>query len=212
MKKLILSLFIMLLFQPGLVGANPQTEPKIQVEIIIFQSLALRGWTEEYWPDLDGIISTADSRRIAGLDGYAQRLDPDQRTLLEEAGKMTTDRGYDILAHLAWQQPLRSNQLAMPVLIDPSLQLRRANVSRLLGKIRIYQERFIHADVQMELDRQIPTRIRENFANHQQIPIEWLPESWRFKIEESRRVRYGQIHYLDHPIFGVLIKIDRVAN
>jgi hypothetical protein len=210
MKKLISSLFIMLLFQPGLVGANAQTEPTIQVEIIIFQSLALRGWTEEYWTDFDGITSTSNTARFGGINGYAKLVEPDKLNLLEEVSKMTTDRGYDVLAHIAWQQPLRANQLAIPILIDTSIQQRRANVSPILGKIRLYQERFIHAEVYMELDRQIPIRIRERFADHQQIPFEWLPDSWRFKIDESRRIRYGQIHYLDHPIFGVLIRIDRV--
>jgi hypothetical protein len=123
---------------------------------------------------------------------------------------MTTDRGYDVLAHFAWQQTLESNDIASPILIDPAIQTRRADTSPFLGKVRIYQERFIHAEVYIEIDRQIPTRIRERFATHQNIPIEWLLDSWRFKIDESRRVRYGQLHYLDHPIFGVLIQIDRV--
>lgn len=211
MKKLLSSLLLMLLMQPGLVMANPQTAPQIQVEVIIFQSLALRGWTEEYWPDFDGITSTQGMRRLNGADGYAKLVVPDKRNLLDEVSKMTTDRGYDVLAHFAWQQPLQPNQQAHAVLIDPSIQIRRSETSPLLGSVRVYQERFIHAEVNLELDRQIPARIRERFAEHQQIPIEWLMDSWRFKIDESRRVRYGQLHYIDHPIFGILIQVNRIT-
>lgn len=211
MKKLFSSLLLLVFLQPGLVLANQANPPKVQVEVIIFQSLALRGWTEEYWPDFDGITSTLGTKRLDGIDGYAQLIEKDKFNLLEEVSKMTTDRGYDVLAHIAWQQPLESNDSASPILLDPAIQMRRADSSPLLGKIRVYQERFIHAEVYLEIDRQIPNRIRERFANHQQIPLEWLLDSWRFKIDESRRVRYGQLHYLDHPIFGVLIQIDRVA-
>ncbi|UQB41432.1 hypothetical protein JX580_06980 [Thiomicrospira microaerophila] len=212
MKKLFSSLIILLFLQPGLVVANPSNEPRVQIEVIIFQSLALRGWTEEYWPEFDGITTTADATFFGALDQYARLVDAEKLSLKDEISKMTTDRGYDVLAHFAWQQPLKSRIDAIPLLIEPSIQLRRAESSPLLGKIRVYQERFIHAEVNMELDRQIPVRIRSRFAEHQQIPIDWLPDSWRFKIEESRRMRFGQLHYLDHPIFGVLIKVDRVAN
>jgi len=210
MKKLCSSLMVLLFLHPGLLLANQSDASKIQAEVIIFQSLALRGWTEEFWPDFDGITRTDDSRRLDGQDGYAKLVEPNQFNLLEEVSKMTTDRGYDVLAHFAWQQTLESNDIASPILIDPAIQTRRADTSPFLGKVRIYQERFIHAEVYIEIDRQIPTRIRERFATHQNIPIEWLLDSWRFKIDESRRVRYGQLHYLDHPIFGVLIQIDRV--
>ncbi|WFE68292.1 CsiV family protein [Thiomicrospira sp. R3] len=212
MKKLFSSLIMLVLFQSGLVMANPLQGAKVQVEVIIFQSLALRGWTEEYWPDFDGITSIADTIRLGEPNNYAQLIEPSKYSLVEEVSKMTTDRGYDVLAHFAWQQPLQSNQLAIPVLIEPTIQSRRAETSPLLGKIRLFQERFIHAEVYLELDRQIPVRIRERFAEHQQIPADWLPDSWRFKIDESRRMRYGQLHYLDHPIFGVLIKVDRVTQ
>lgn len=212
MKKIFSSLLIFMFMQPSLVKANTQGETRIQIEVVIFQSLALRGWTEEYWPDFDGITSTLNTTHMGAGDNYAQRIEDEHLSLKTEVSRMTTDRGYDVLAHFAWQQPLRSNQHAIPVLIEPSLQLRRTQTSPLLGKIRVYQERFIHAEVNMELDRQIPTRIRTNFAQHQQIPINWLPESWRFRIEESRRIRYGQLHYLDHPIFGIMIKVDRVVN
>ncbi|MDQ2068270.1 CsiV family protein [Natronospira bacteriovora] len=30
-----------------------------------------------------------------------------------------------------------------------------------------------------------------------------------YRLNESRRVRLGQLHYLDHPRFGVLLRIDR---
>ena len=31
-----------------------------------------------------------------------------------------------------------------------------------------------------------------------------------YQIKESRRIRLGEVHYLDHPAFGALIKITRI--
>jgi hypothetical protein len=28
-----------------------------------------------------------------------------------------------------------------------------------------------------------------------------------FRLDTSRRMRSGELHYLDHPVFGVLIKV-----
>jgi hypothetical protein len=31
----------------------------------------------------------------------------------------------------------------------------------------------------------------------------------RYRMQEHRRMRSGELHYLDHPMMGVLIRIDR---
>lgn len=184
--------------------------PQVRVEVIIFQSLALRGWTQEYWPDAEQLPDVDQVRHFNREDGYARLLPSDQLTLTDEISKMTTDKGYDILAHFAWQQETLPKELSAPILLDQFIQQRRMESSILFGSIRIYQERFAHIEVDLELDRQIPIRIRDNFALHQQIDPDWMSEGWRFRLKESRRTRPGELHYLDHPIFGVLVKFDRV--
>lgn len=196
----------------SLIGLLPFTASSanqtVQIEVIIFQSLALSGWTEEYWPsDLD-MPKMNNLTQLNAQDNYAKRLTSEQLTLTNEVAKMTTQRGYDVLAHFGWRQQAHANTSAKAILIDTQLQQRRQGVSNLIGTLRMYQGRFSHIEIDLELDRRIPTPIKERFAQHQQIAPEWLPESWRFQIKESRRIRPGQLHYIDHPLFGILVKID----
>ena len=186
--------------------------PQVRVEVIIFQSLALRGWTEEYWPDIYELPQIENVRYFNATDGYARLLPQEQLTLNNDVAKMTTEKGYDVLAHFGWQQPTLPKDQAEPVLIDQSVQQSRMESSILFGTIRFYQERFAHIEVDIELDRQIPERIRDDFARHQQIDADWMTEGWRFQLKESRRIRPGELHYLDHPIFGVLVKFERVES
>lgn len=210
MKILAFVLVSWISWLPHQVSAAKAEPPKVQVEVIVFQSLALRGWTEEYWPDILELPNTENTTQFNANDHYARLLSEDQFTLKNEVEKMTTDKGYDVLAHFAWRQDALPKEQALPILVDQLVQQRRLESSILFGTIRMYQERFAHVEVNLELDRQIPKAVLERFTAHQQLDIDWLTEGWRFQINESRRVRYGEIHYLDHPIFGVLIKVDRV--
>ena len=211
MKILVIALTSLISWLPFQVSAEQEkTPPKVQIEVIVFQSLALRGWTEEYWPDILELPNTEKATQFNADDGYARLLNAQSFTMNNEVEKMTTDKGYDVLAHFAWQQPAQTREDAKPILIDQFVQQRRLESSILFGTIRMYQERFSHIQVNLEIDRQIPRAILERFTAHQQLDIDWITEGWRFQINESRRVRYGEIHYLDHPIFGVLIKVDRV--
>ncbi|HEY9018877.1 CsiV family protein [Thiomicrospira sp.] len=211
MKILVIALTSLISWLPFQVLAEEEkSPPQVQIEVIVFQSLALRGWTEEYWPDILELPDTENATHFNAADEYATLLKNESFTLNEEVEKMTTEKGYDVLAHFAWQQPALDREKALPILIDQFVQQRRLESSILFGTIRMYQERFSHIQVNLEIDRQIPQAVLERFTEHQHLDIDWITEGWRFQINESRRVRYGEIHYLDHPIFGVLIKVDRV--
>lgn len=46
----------------------------------------------------------------------------------------------------------------------------------------------------------------------EQLLAEELREPTLFRLTQSRRMRSGEIHYLDHPLFGVLIQIRPLDN
>lgn len=189
---------------------NNNLSGDVRVEVVIFQSLALRGWTDEYWPELEWPTYNPDLKQFNATDRYARLLKPNQHTLTREVERMTPAKGYDVLAHFAWQQAALPKPRSKPLFIGSNIQQKRLETSTLSGNIRFYQERFGHIEVDLVLDRQIPQRIRNTFYIHQQIDPEWQPQSWRFQLKESRRIRPGELHYLDHPLFGVLIKFERI--
>ena len=201
-----------LLVTPKTGHSQTTASPQVHVEIIIFQSLALRGWTEEYWPSTPGLVVSEQAQRLDETTPWAKLVAAENLELAEVRSRMTTDRGYDVLAHFAWQQPAFNRNNAQPIIIDSQLQKRRHETSPIYGQVRAYQERFNHVEIKIELDRLIPANLRERFAEHQGIELAWLPDSWKFVIDESRRVRPGELHYIDHPLFGVLIHVSRVSQ
>ena len=34
-------------------------------------------------------------------------------------------------------------------------------------------------------------------------------DGYRYRLQASRRMRSGELHYIDHPLMGVLLRIDR---
>jgi hypothetical protein len=94
---------------------------------------------------------------------------------------------------------------------------------RLNGTVTLYLSRYLHLVVDLALDEKISrsdpyetspyygdSRKRSDYsfgydAKPQPAPV-------RYRIEEDRIVRNGELRYYDHPRFGVLAKITRVEE
>lgn len=173
--------------------------PKYQVELIVFETLALRGWTEEYWKEELPLIDMEGSIDIPSL--------PEQQFMLaSEEEKMTPEKGYFILYHKSWILEGDSEEEAQPLRIEVLPE--EDYQPRLSGLLTFYKSRYAHVRLNLELERKIPERVKEEFASNQDMDLEMLPEFWRFQLEEARKVKSGELHYFDHPIFGALVKIQ----
>lgn len=199
--KLLTLLPLLLMFVSLTIKAETDAEapPKYQVEIVVFESLALKGWTEEVWDENPDMIETEDTM-------VPEPLEESSFMLNEEVSKMTLEKGYRILYHQSWILEGLPEAESTPVLIE-SLPEEDYN-SRLDGTLKFYKSRFAHVRLNLELERKIPLRLREKFAEQQRIELESLPEFWRFQINEARKVKSKELHYFDHPIFGALFKIQ----
>ncbi|MDH5183185.1 MAG: peptidoglycan binding protein CsiV [Gammaproteobacteria bacterium] len=65
------------------------------------------------------------------------------------------------------------------------------------GTIKLIRKRFLHIEADF-LYRAPYIENKDNLLAHEQWPQ-------AFRLQESRRMRSREIHYLDHPMFGVLI-------
>ncbi len=173
--------------------------PKFKVEIVVFETLALRGWTEEFWPSNPDIIDTETAVNVDGL--------PETESMLsEQVEKMTPALGYKVLYHKTWLLNAVPEDEALPLLI--SVIPEKEGQPRVEGTLLFYKSRYPHVIVNLELERKIPLRIRKKFALHQKMELDQLPEYWRFQIHESRKIKSNQLHYIDHPLFGALVQIQ----
>ena len=185
--------------------ADDKVPPKFEVEIVVFETLALKGWTEEFWQDNLPIFDFGEDDTIT-----PPRIKPKYFLLNDEVSKMTRRMGYNILFHQAWVVDALPEKDAKPIYISalPDEDYK----SRLEGSLRFYKSRYPHIEANLELERKIPLVIRPDFAKNQNMQEDLLPEFWRFQLKESRKIKTGQIHYLDHPIFGALVEIKYLPN
>ncbi len=143
---------------------------------------------------------------IIPMDLAFRELSPSERILETEAARLRRARGYEVLAHLAWRQPFLPNEPGMAQLIataDPTAPDQVAG-ELLLGTVTIDLRRFLHAHLDLYYRPRQPEALMGADGSAQ------AEANGQFiHIRQSRRMRSGELHYLDHPQIGAIIRIER---
>lgn len=164
--------------------AAPAAMSQYDVEVIVFSN-ASAGSDDEIMdrPDAAG----GYTRGAFPSDQFIE-LSSGEYRLNNIRGGLASARGYRVLYHRAWRQPAydRSGAVDYPV----HAQAAGASVD---GTITLIKERYLHLDVDLLL--------REAAA---------LPDgdaAPAFRLSEKRRIRSDELHYFDHPRFGVIARV-----
>jgi len=177
------------------------------IEVVVFESLALKGWTEEYWPEDIEHPNIDGSTSIYTRGTKPLWINKSRRSLGGAVAKLNK-KGYHVLFHQAWSQVTYANKKAPTVLIESD-----NSGTNMLGTVRLYKTRYAHVDIDLEFDRRIPRKILDKFMQNEKLSSsETAPNRWHFHLKESRKIKSGEIHYIDHPLFGVLVKIHKNKN
>ena len=156
---------------------------------------------------------------------------PDRLTMSQEAARIQGDRRYQVLWHGGWLQPVPARKSPAPLLLQAGQ--RNGERYQLEGSIDVTLGRYLHfhtrlfytepllgaVPVQKPLD---PAGDATVAALDPEDPYVQTDQSAMASslnparppymvMEESRRVRSGELHYLDHPKLGVLVRIEPVA-
>ena len=105
---------------------------------------------------------------------------------------------------------------------------------RLAGTVRLSLQRFLHVEVDLTLTSEDPLPmldgedwytqrntviqdlssglISEDEAKSRLEALNALPRFTSWRHQESRRVRTGEVHYLDHPRFGVIVLVTPIPS
>lgn len=134
-------------------------------------------------------------------------LTPEELTLTAQYGILERLTAYTPLLHGGWVQPGLPEDEARPV--DLAL-LGPANVK---GTIRLHLSRFLHVTVNMRYYPGSPTPPPEALADDRfTFPappvLEEIELAPRYELVVQRRTRSGELHYFDHPAFGVLVMVS----
>lgn len=103
---------------------------------------------------------------------------------------------YRVLAYGGWVQDGLDESVAQPV------DLASIGVTNPRGTVRLYLGRYLHLSLDLEF-RMPPAPTQLNPYRLSEIGVgKW----YRLKTERNA-IRSGELHYIDHPLFGVLVLI-----
>jgi len=175
-------------------------------------------------PDLTGAIP---------MDLAFREVPAGQRLLDGEAARLRRARGFEVLGQLAWRQPFAPNEAGLAQLIY-SGDLAESGPARmgparmgpagpglpgaglpegelLLGTLTVDLRRFLHAHLDLYFKAAAPpldASSPEGSIDDPPMALEEAPEPRWIHVKQSRRMRSGELHYLDHPWIGAIIRIE----
>ncbi len=119
---------------------------------------------------------------------------------------------YEPLMHFGWTQPAYPDE-------EPETRPLRSFMTPpegLQGDLSLYLGRYLHLAVNLQLDapgdeEAVTDEFADTFfrSSFDDAPISYPV---RYRIEEDRIFRNGELRYFDHPKFGVVAKITRVEE
>lgn len=145
----------------------------------------------------------------------------DELTMTDTLDRLDDLDAYEPLLHIGW------TQTALPEEETPSLDLREFGQppEGLTGDFTLYLSRYLHLVVNLELHAPETEEAVLHFGEERMqddrnesdgfeyfgrvLEPEPMYEPLRFKINENRLFKNGEIRYYDHPKFGVVAKILR---
>ena len=166
-------------------------------------------------------------------------LDSGAMFLSDLISKLKRSRSVSVLSQGGWQQTILPESTLPPLEIDAiestQTQAHAHKETRLEGTLTIKRSRYMHVDANLFLTDYIfypegdfllwllglqsskmdlswmltPYSPQEMLLKHS--VANKLPGSIR-KLQQSRRLKYGEIHYLDHPSLGLVITINKIER
>jgi hypothetical protein len=145
-------------------------------------------------------------------------LNEEELTLSDEIRQLELLDAYKTILHVGWTQPTYPAEETSPI----ELRALAEPPEGLDGTFTLYLSRYLHLVVDLALDApddfDVPVVVDDpaySFGDSrlQDIyDIDIVPRPVRFRIQENRIVKNGDLRYFDHPKFGVLAKITRVEE
>jgi hypothetical protein len=89
---------------------------------------------------------------------------------------------YRVLAHRLWRQSAYDRNSAVPYLLHTTAG---SSVREVDGSITLIRERYLHLAVDLTL----------------------ASPGALYRLDETRRIRSGELHYFDNPRFGVIARV-----
>jgi hypothetical protein len=199
------------------------------IEIVIFEDTSQRYVDSEQWPRLEHHLLTdkPETSVIIGNNLNQEKTGSEENAVINIASSDTSmlneytktinaSSRYNVLVHKAWRQagldaeaainiPVNSNDssednnLLSPTDINTRLNAKTGKTSSsITGEIKIILGRYLHIHTDLIYKR--PNTSYSPVLTSS--PDQQLKE---YSIKSHRRMRSKELHYIDHPLVGILV-------
>jgi len=213
---------------PAPPAAAPQLPPQYEVEILVFENLNFDPTEERFEATPNGFADDAAALRevpvfddtnfgplapsvgpLPPVDPVAAQLAealrirplrPEELKLGAEFAKLRASAAYRPLVHAGWVQP------GLPEADAEPFDLKVLGLLNPRGTIRVHLSRFLHItlDLTYEADGTSGPGVTAGDG------LDELVLAPRYHLVAERNARSNELHYFDHPAFGVLVRVTPV--
>jgi hypothetical protein len=210
---------------PAPPAAEPQLPPQYEVEILVFENLNFDPTEERFEATPNGFGDDAAALRevpvfddtnfgplapnvgpLLPVDPVAAQLAealrirplrPEELKLGNEFAKLRASAAYRPLVHAGWVQP------GLPETDAEPFDLKVLGLLNPRGTIRVHLSRFLHItlDLTYEADGTSGPGVTAGDG------LDELVLAPRYHLVAERNARSNELHYFDHPAFGVLVRV-----
>ncbi|HEY3518645.1 MAG TPA: CsiV family protein [Gammaproteobacteria bacterium] len=212
-------------------AAEPAPTPRYEVEVIVFAHRDFDPTEERFEQAPNGFDTTATLREAPVFDettfappaipqtpvnpppldpAAAERaealsirpLRPEELKLGTEYRKLRAISAYQPLVHVGWVQP------GLPEADSTPIDLGTLGVINPRGTVRVHLARFLHITLDL-------TYQGAGSAAAAAGAVDGLDEivlAPQYRLTTTRSARSNELHYFDHPAFGVLVRITPVPT
>lgn len=172
------------------------------VEVIIFSHNSQQYRNSEVWPVDYELPQTEASQALlpassSGSPVAFAQLPPSSLRLTSKANRIKSAADMNLLMHMGWRQPGLSENKAVAVRIEDGSH-------RLSGTLKLTLSRYLH--INTDLFYREP-RSGSGAQESAEAGVSLEPRYQAYHMKQSRRMRSRELHYLDHPLFGMAIMV-----
>ncbi len=211
MKKL-LTLLLLTLTASNSIAEEIKPTPELKeydVEIIIFEDTHARYLSSQSWGQAiqntdEGYKDISTDKKINQNPTNYQSIKPS--ILKNKYKRISTSSEYNVLFYGAWRQPGLAKDRAFEIDINDLVNIHTSKTAnKLSGKFKLVLARYLHIYNELKYQREVFTTL-ENTKEKTEINVEVYP------LTSHRRMRSKELHYIDHPLVGMLIQITPVIK
>ena len=215
-----------------LAGTAHASDTRYRIEMVFFAHTDDKAFLSEQWPQPQAAASAAEGSREENTTRRFAELPADEQKLGGAVAQLDKSKRYRVLKHIAWEQPGLSEDRAVSVPISGGTDFRMEfparmesrwivdangqmveipgpeSLNEMDGSVRLVLGRYLH--IYTDLVYRKPVIVEQLDEETQEVSEQQI--LFDIPVESHRKMRSRELHYLDHPLLGILIEVTPVET